>query len=325
MQHIQKKNSTSTKMNVQHSNSETTKKHYAYMLELVQKRLKKDISAILAAPFKSIHTINKEFTQLQTRKAVFSAICSLLRQEQYVDYKHTEKWCAQAKLANEAVRARYEEGKATEKQEATYVPWTTIQAAFEKTRTDPNFPTKEHLLLAMYVLEPPKRLDYGNVEIITQKQGKQLPKSIKIPDGKNVIILKEQQNTASATLYLREYKTSKKYGDLVFELSDDLAHIIQQSLAKQPRTHLFMKSGTPPQPYDDITSAGKPDKSFAKFASRALSTLVQKGVTVNTLRHSMIKHVYENPKTTHKERTELSRRMCHSIDMQSAYAYEVDG
>jgi len=294
-------------------NSEATIKHYAYMIELLQKKLGKDIAAILETPFKSIHSIHKEFGQLQTRKAVFSAVCSLLKQDAYVNYRHKDQWCAQSKLANEAVRARYEEGKATEKQEATYVPWSTIQACFAKAKNDRNFPTKEHLLLAMYVLEPPKRLDYGNVEIIHQQGNHK-----KVPDGKNAIVLNEQPNKkTSATLYLREYKTSKKYGELIFDLHQDLADIILQSLKKQHRTHLFMKSGAHPAPYDD--------KAFAKFASRALSALVHKGVTVNTLRHSMIKHVYENPKTTHKERAELSRRMCHSIDMQSAYAYEVDG
>ena len=66
------------------------------------------------------------------------------------------------------------------------------------------------------------------------------------------------------------------------------------------------------------------DAAYAKFTGRTLEKYIGKGVTVNTLRHSIIKHIYENPKTTHKDRVELSKRMCHSIEMQSGYSYDLD-
>ena len=285
--------------------SPSTARHYAYMLGLLQKRLGTDIQTMLDRPQKYVHAINVNFPELQTRKSFFSAVCALLKHPNYRDYLHTGVWCHHAQRVNEAVRDRYDSGKATKKQDMTYVPWTDILKSFDKVRKNQDFPNKEHLLLAMYILEPPKRLDYASVRIVTNLS--------EIKDGENGMTVPANASDP-CILHMRSYKTHKKYGDLDFDLSNELSSIIRASLQKEPRTHLFMTDGNR-SPYKD--------NSFAKLASRTFAFYIRPGVTVNTLRHSMIKHVYENPRTTHKERIELSRRMCHGIDMQSAYAFEL--
>lgn len=291
----------------------STCRHYAYMLDLLEKRMNKQLVDILATPHKSIHAINKSFPEIQTRKAFYAAICAITKHSSYNNYPHRDLWCQQAKLINEAVRERYESGNATNKQQDTFVPWSSVMTAFEEVKKLPEFPTKDHLLLAMYILEIPKRLDYGNVTIVATDE---LQHAMELYPSGNIIWIPNHKNHKSeAVLVLREYKTSKKYGTMEFKLSMELTRLIRISIHKDPRSHLFMSRGNREPMSDNV---------FAKFASRALSRWIEPGVTVNTLRHSIIKHVYENPSTTHKQRVELSRRMCHSIDMQSAYAYNVD-
>lgn len=302
--------STISAINVDNVLQETCKgtqtcKHYAYMLRLLEKRMGKPLNEVLTTPYKSINTINETFQELQTRKSFFSAVCAMMRHQQFDDYKYKDAWCNQSKKVNDALRERYEDGKATSRQEETYVPWSQIVAAYDVQRRDPMFPTKEQLLLAMYVLEPPKRLDYGNVKIVD---------TFDDASGGNTLVLPVHSD-ALAVLVLREYKTSKKYGTQTFTLNKELTQVIRMSLSKQPRSHLFM---------NNTNKLPMTDQAYAKFVSRALTKMIGPGVTVNTLRHSIIKHVYGNPKTTHKERVELSRRMCHSIGMQSAYAYDLE-
>jgi hypothetical protein len=287
--------------------SPSSNKQYTYMISLLEKKLETGIVDILKRPQRYINIIQKNYTQLQTQKAFLCAICNLLKQEENKQHPQTSVWCGYCAKVNQQVRDRYEEGMASSNQQDTYIPWTDITNKLQELHKT-SYASKEHLLLAMYVLEPPKRQDYGDVLIITDS-------SVKVANPKQnyVLLATTSENKPKATLFMRSYKTDKKYGELVLDLDNKLAKVIAASILLQPRKYLFESRG------------GKPytDTAFAKFTSRTFEKLFKKGVTVNTLRHSIIKHYYENPTTSHKDRVELSRRMCHSIDMQSAYAYDV--
>lgn len=290
--------------------SSSSKKQYAYMISLLEKKLETPIEDIITRPQKYIHLIQKQHPELQTQKAFLCAVCHLLKQEEYAQRYTTQssQWCIHAAKVNEQLRERYENGDASARQQESYIPWISIQEKLS-TLSKTTYAQKDHLFLAMYVLEPPKRQDYGDVLIITDDS---------VPNDKkqNFITLSTSDNKKPrAILHMRSYKTEKKYGELIFELDNKLAKIIAASLLLNPRKYLFESKGG--KPYND--------KAFAKYTARTLERIFKKGVTVNTLRHSIIKHYYENPHTTHKDRVELSKRMCHSIDMQSAYAYELDG
>lgn len=284
--------------------SDNTKKQYAYMLQLLQKKMGKPIEDIIKSPHKSIHYIKTTHPSLQTQKAFLAAVCAHLKQSSN-STEAAATWCKESAKTNQKVREYYEEGKASTHQEEAYIPWQHVLQV-HKDLSKTHYASKDHLLLAMYVLEPPKRQDYGAVKIVSDDDHVQ-----QTDTTQNYLVVSKDKS--AATLILNSYKTAKKYGKLEFQLHPNLVKIIVTSLRVHPRDFLFVDSKN--RPYNDT--------SFAKLTSRIFNKLFKKNVTVNTLRHSIIKYYYNNPKTTHKERVELCKRMCHSIDMQSSYAYDL--
>jgi hypothetical protein len=283
--------------------SEKTKSQYIKLLNLWKTNLGKSLENIIKTPSKSSQVIYSKYPELQTRKAYISAIISLFNAipELKVQYEVShKKWIKMAVQINQDVKNRYSEGFATARQTSTYIPWTNVVEKY-KELAKLEYGSKKHLLLAMYVLEAPKRQDYGNVQFIMS--GKP------VIDGQNYIVISKD---GSGKLILSKYKTEKHYGTLEFELSNELMHVILTSIKDMPRKYLFeTRQGTP---YSD--------DAYIKFTSRVFEDILGKGVTVTTLRHSKIKYEYENG-MTHKQREDLSKRMCHSIGMQSSYSFEI--
>lgn len=283
--------------------SDKTKRQYIKILNLWISNVGKSLDNIIKTPSKSSHIIYSKYSELQTRKAYISAIISLFNAIPELKMKYEvshKKWIKMAVEINQAVKNRYSEGFATARQTSTFISWTTVLDKYKEVAKR-EYGSKKHLLLAMYILEAPKRQDYGNVQFIMS--GKPLI------DGQNYIVLSKD---GSGKLILSNYKTEKHYGTLDFELSKDLMHVIITSMKAAPRKYLFE------------TRDGKPytDDAYIKFTSRVFGDLLGEGVTVTTLRHSKIKYEYENG-MTHKQREELSKRMCHSIGMQSSYSFEL--
>lgn len=299
--------------------SQASKTQYKNKLALLQKQTGQSIPYILTHPNKMVNHIRATNKELQTIKAFVAAVHTLFKHAPSLQSSHPDafaRWESHARAANKAVSDRYKAGEATQRQTANFVPWPEIQAKLDHlAATEPA--SKRHLLLAMYVLEPPKRQDYGECPVYDVAQA---PKG-DARDAGNYIVLDRRAHSpqAQATLVINEYKAGTKHKQMhSYEryestLDPRLTHIIVRSLALEPRAHLF------------VDSRGKPytnPKSFAAFSNGVLAKLFRKGVTVNTLRHSYIIYRYSQG-TTHQQREALAKAMGHSVGMQSAYAYEV--
>lgn len=285
--------------------SEKSKQHYTRMIHRWTSILNNDIHHILATPDDSVAKIFAKYPEIQTRKAFISAIIAMFKYNPQYKKSHAAshaKWVEYAVGINDQVAERYANGSATHRQENAYITWNEVLKKLDfLAKTE--YASSRHLLLAMYVLEEPKRQDYGNVQFIINDTGRTRPPS------QNLIVLSKD---GRGTLVLVNYKTQKKYGTLEFSLKPELMRIILTNLRTHPRKYLFESSDS--KPYTD--------DAFIKFTSRTLQSLfAPKPVTVTTLRHSLIKYMYEKG-MTHKEREDLSKRMCHGIAMQSAYSFE---
>jgi len=282
--------------------SPTSIRNYKNNIRKLEALTKHDINWIIDHPRKTVKAIKAKYSENQTRKAFISAIRTLFKHDEQLLLNKTNefvKWESYAKEANEIVQKWYTQGEATPRQKENFVDWPTVQQTFST--LTPNTP--EHLLLAMYTLEEPKRQDYGALKIL-----KVMSPTEEAQQKGNYILLHPQ----NIVLVLNEYKTAKSYKQFRKTLSPELTAIIKNSLQSNPRDYLF------------IDKSGKPfkDKAFANYSNRILLKIFKKNVTVSLLRHSYIQHMY-NQGTTHNERYKMSKSMGHSIAMQSQYAFEV--
>lgn len=285
--------------------SDVSKKLYIYNLEMLEKKIGRGINYILTHPNEVVGFINREYEELQTRKAFVVACSSLFKHDNTLQCKiprSHEKWVQHTLRANKAVSDRYRMGMATEKQEASYIPWEDVLRRLREL-AEREYGSVRHLLLAMYVLEPPKRQDYGALRVYIEGRGE-------VKDEGNYLVLRSGKK---ALLVMNEYKTAKKYDKKEFELGVELTKLVNHSMRTRPREYLFVNRNG--------EAYGK--EGFAKFTARTFKGIFGgRNVTVNTLRHSIIKYTLEH-QNKHSDRERLSNRMCHSVGMQSAYHYEL--
>lgn len=280
------------------------------------------VDYIVEHPDEVVKCIEGHYSELQTQKAYIAAVRSVIKHcrdgGRGMDKKILDKWYEHGKRVNDLITARYEEGMATDKQKESFVKWEDVVGAYKKLGRK-EWGSKRHLLLAMYVLEEPKRQDYGMVRIF-----KGWGAVGKDKDRGNYLVIEcggggsgsgsVGDGGVKMTLVLNEYKTAKVYDKMERVLRKELIKVIRDSLKKEPREYLF------------VDRTGKPyvnDNSFIKFSNRVLEEVFDgKPVTVSTLRHSFIEYMYRMG-TTHKQRVEMSKSMGHSITMQSQYAFEI--
>lgn len=214
-------------------------------------------------------------------------------QEKYP--KAYEQWTEARKKFQEDIADTYESNVASDKYEKGSVPWSE----FVEKRDSLHKGSMKRLLLCMYSMIPPTRLDYGNVMIYQEE-----PKDI--PEGINYLVL----CPSGSYLGLQEYKTSKHYGHKKLDLPDSLVEEIESSLKDTPRKHLFV--GRHNEPF-------KIANSYGKWVSRTLQKIFDKPMTVNILRHMYVSENIENKCV--KERKEIASAMCHSLTSQMIYRY----
>lgn len=151
--------------------------------------------------------------------------------------------------------------------------------------------SQDHLIIALYNYNA-WRDDIGHI-VIWKAQGS--PPD----DGKNYY--HKRQNT----IYLRDYKTSRKYGEKRFKLTTYTKNIINAQIQNNP---------------DKIYLVSKPDGSM--YAQGKISAIVTKafkaagldGITINTIRHSKVTSIWSKKTSTSKQKIDLADRMMHELE-----------
>jgi hypothetical protein len=154
------------------------------------------------------------------------------------------------------------------------------------------------LLLSMYTLIPPVRVDYYATHIV--KNGEE-------PETDNYIVLKD----GYAELVIRKYKTSRKHGEIRHPiLPEELYSIIVQSLKEYPRKYLFENNRKPFTP-----------NGFCKWSSVTLEKLFGVELTLTMIRHIYISSL-ELSKMTVEEKKNIGKLMGHTIGIQAEYEWK---
>lgn len=191
--------------------------------------------------------------------------------------------------------ARDKEQKLTGGQEAKYVPWKDIidlqQRLDEQAKTSVK-EWREFVVLSLYTLHPPARLNYGTMKVVDETAG----------TGNELVW------NNSPVFIFREYKTAKTYGVVEVKLNPAMKRMIQQwfvYLVKRP-TYVLGDWEISPSALSDMLSS-----VVLKHCGKKMGA--------SLFRHSYITDVFPTLKTI-KQKDEIARQMMHDRSRQEMYA-----
>lgn len=288
--------------------SDTSKKMYSRSIDKWLSAMppkSRKIEALLIAPDKSYELLRKSLTTdtAETRHLYLSSVMAIFRHcpdicNKLPDVQNLKsKWEQLVKSNSQPIIERRMENRPTEMQEQK----GGVNLTFEdirKKRLELEKGSIGRLLLSMYVLIPPMRSDYYSTQIVRAGEKIDYPNYILIDD-------------TNIKLVITEYKTSKNYGQIVHDsLPQELCDEIILSLQKQPREFLFVNARNEPFTRD----------AFSKWSSRVLERLFGVVMTLTIIRHLYVTSINFN-KTSVKALEKISKKMGHSLTMQSQYRW----
>ena len=167
--------------------------------------------------------------------------------------------------------------------------WADMKKAFEEAQG------KEKMILGLYYLQPPRRLDYINMIVTDELE----------PADKdhNYLVVRPKM----MKMIFNTYKTSRTYGQQVFKVEKDLREILKENV--KVGEYLLMNH-----------TSGKPytEAQFSQYLSRLTNRLVKKEASATAFRHAFIAHFLSTNPTT-DQRKAVSLMMGHNVAEQLEY------
>ena len=185
-----------------------------------------------------------------------------------------------------------------------FVDWPTLQklvlAELKKKKGD--FSEHDRLLMAMYVLIPPRRVeDYSAMYVTQNADIDDSSKNWAVFDGTGALI----------KFVINVYKTSKRYGKYVrMEFPPQLKTVAKNVFKNK-------KEGDPL--FATIKNVMNKPNSFSTKISAVFLKLTGSKAGVLTLRHSAITNFLSKPLLTTRNKEDMAKAMGHSVAMQGLY------
>ena len=156
----------------------------------------------------------------------------------------------------------------------------------------------QHLLLALYTMQPPIRREYSDMRIVK--------KALQASEGNYLLC----SAPGAYTVVLNRDKVSKQAGPARFKLSRALGTVIEQSLQHYPRAYLLSLIRTPSKPLGG-----------QRFDKLLADIWPERKVTVNVLRSAYVTAFYEqHPNISAKDG--LAALMRHSRSTAETFYYK---
>lgn len=189
------------------------------------------------------------------------------------------------------ITERYKDQALTKKEEKNYTTWNTILEHSEKILKDASLPDMDKLLIALYTLLPPVRLDYCNLAVYD---------TAPTEDKGNYVVI----NDTEAYVRINEHKTAKKYGALQNSMPKKLARRFRVFKEFNPDVEVLFEMS-------EKALAKRIERLFRKYSAG-------KKIGVCVLRHSYISHFLDSAPGL-RECTALAKKMGHSATLQQYY------
>lgn len=198
----------------------------------------------------------------------------------------------------------------TDKEEENWVTLKELKL-FAKEK-EKSLSSQENLMVGLYTLIPPARLDYDDVKLIKGMPGITL-KKINVPEeykNKNYVkIATTKTGRQNTELTLNEYKTSKIYGTNIIKLPVSLTKLIMKLPPTQD--YLFVANQKKNIPFSSA-------KTYAVYLRNVFKKLTGKNISVDLLRHIYLSSFRGGEKSEAKKLI-VAKRMGHSVNTQTTY------
>lgn len=302
---------------------ETSKRLYynrlKQWLELVKPR---DLTYIIQNPETACQLLkdNIKTPTVATLHTYYSAVVAFLHHCDALTPKELkEKW-RRIQGENWELRPKYDGKPINEKQGivANRLTWADVM----KKRDMLEYGSIAHLLLSMYTYLPPVRADYYCVEIITgtptaTATGTSIGTTTGTTMPTTCNYLTVDQEKGIMELHIGEFKTAKKYGEIVHKIKKDepLYKIIMESLRRNPRKYLFTMPSRPKEPFDR--------HGFIVWTSGLLRKIFESiPITLTDFRH-LHNSTIDYTNTPANQLEKLGKQMGHSMEMQKKYQWSL--
>jgi hypothetical protein len=316
-----------------------------YMLQLVKELLdtKKITESSANAYIKSLYMLNgkvpfKTLTFLKktddvdakiseyadnTQKSIYSAVVSVLslfkdKPTYKKVYSHYyDKMMGKSKQMKEDGA---ESSEKTEKQKENWVDWGEVQkrsselrevvSKFGKVVSPEQFEKLLHyVVLSLYTdIQPRRNQDYMDMWVVSKKSVEALPKD------KNYLIV---DGKTPKQFVFNKFKTSKTYGQQVFDIPESLASILSLYLKHHP---LVKGSKSKTTEYKFLVSADGTPLVAPNTITRILNKIFGKRIG-----SSMMRHIFLSSKYDIGEMEKDANAMGHSVSEQKKYMKKDDG
>ena len=253
---------------------------------------------------KVIEKINKEYDNLNTRRSYFSRIMKLI--------KENPKW----KVPNTALKkyqnafqqlekkriAQEDSNEPTPKEKANWVPFDKLMELREelgpKAKSFNGY--QDYLIMSLYTMNPPVRLDYTPMKVITRLT-KNIDKSI------NYLLWSKGQKK----FIFNNYKTERFHGPNEIKITGNLQKIIQTWFDKYNPKKQWL-----------LLDKNKEDPMTQNGLSQRVRAIIEKHTGkkagVSMMRHSFISTMI-NGMTNLKTRKRIAKQMGHTVLEQLKY------
>lgn len=261
---------------------------------------------MISNPDPSYKKIREAYPNISTRKNALTVILAIFKNSEDLRNKLQEahnRWRTFHEHMDSFQEAKYKKHMPELKQLAKYTPMEDIELKYkELEKSDPHKDLANSLifiLLSIVTSTPPKRSDYGSMEVFYNKD----------PNKKDVNYIVLNQNRPSYMVF-NKYKTSKEYFRVDQELPTKTARDIKDSIRRNPRSYLFVNRFGNPFATND---------GFSKFVVRVFRNLFGKETGVTMLRHIYITEKLSFDEMDDIELEEVARQMLHSTKLQRKY------
>jgi hypothetical protein len=205
---------------------------------------------------------------------------------------------------NSSIRENAESQELSETEKAKYLPWPQVMECLEKVRLAvfDAWTFQQYLIVALYCLTPPVRLDYAGMKIISNKEMIQAGRPPQ-DTSCNYLVLGDKPY-----FIFNKYKTEKRYGAQMVMIPPALYEIIDEWRDMVDDEYLLINQNGQPMPEWQLGQTIT--EVFKKHSGKA--------VGVNVLRHSFISFNREG-EPSFKTTQALAQSMMHSPEMNQLY------
>jgi hypothetical protein len=277
--------------------SDHTKNTYERSISTVRKGLGVEGMEFLQDSARVIAWIDSSKYKPNSRKIMYIAILSTLKAQKLYE----TVWPAyktKVDELNRLVAEGNEEQVLTPEEQAKFVAWPAILECLE----NKIFPAvcdlasfQEYLIISLYCLMPPLRLDYAEMKVVAVEPEK--------PEGNYLVMGKKPY------ILLTQYKTARRYGHQRLEVPKKLVAILKEWRSMQDTDYLLVSpaSNNPMPPWE-----------LGQTIIKVFEKHLDKSVGVNVLRHSYITWMRRDDLAP-KKSNDLAKAMLHTPGMSQLY------